>query len=89
MKATKQKLRLATITILVKDRRSNSVGVNRILTKNGHIIMARLGVNVERHCVSNCLALITVAVEGAAGDIARIAKELNRLKGISAKDSTM
>lgn len=85
----KEKLRLASITILVKGRRENSAGVNRVLTKNGHFVVARLGVNVERRCVSDCLALIAVAVEGTAREIAAFAKELNKLKGVSAKTSIM
>ena len=85
----KEKLHLATITILVKDRQMHSLEVNKILTKNGHLIMARLGVNVQRHCVEGCTAMITVAVEAAAKDIAKIAKELNSLYGITAKACVM
>lgn len=85
----KGKLRLATITILVRDRKSQSSGVNRILTQNGHLIMARLGVNVQRHCLENCLALIAIMVEGTAKDIAGIAKKLNKLRGIAAKACVM
>ena len=81
----KEKLHLATITIFVQDRKSLSSAVNRILTKNGHFIMARLGVNVQRHCVSNCLAMITVAVEATKKDINLITKELNGLSGITAR----
>ncbi|MDD5489140.1 MAG: hypothetical protein PHP25_00455 [Candidatus Moranbacteria bacterium] len=88
MPSKKEKLHLATITIFVSDRKGLSASVNRILTKNGRLIMARLGVNVERHCVSNCLALIVVAAEGTAKEIDLLAKELNRLKGIKAKTSS-
>jgi len=76
---------LATITIFVKDRQTNAPEVNRILTENGHLIMARLGVNVQRHCIENCTALIVVAVEATAKDTAKITKELNGLYGIVAK----
>ena len=78
-------MHLATITILVKDRHEHSSEVNRVLTENGHLIMARLGVNVQRHCISHCTALITIAVEATAKDISRITKELNNLYGIVAK----
>ncbi|OGI26689.1 MAG: hypothetical protein A2359_03360 [Candidatus Moranbacteria bacterium RIFOXYB1_FULL_43_19] len=87
MPIKKEKLRLAAITILVKDRQKHSADVNRILTENGHLIMARLGVNVQRHCVSNCTAMIVVAVEGTARNIAKITKQLNGLYGIAAKAS--
>jgi len=85
MPSKKQKLRLATITILVKDRQKNSLEVNRILTENGHLILARLGVNVQRHCIAHCTAMIMVALEASAKDVSRITKELNKLYGIAAK----
>lgn len=85
----KEKLHLATITILVKDRQKHSADVNRILTENGHLVMARLGVNVQRHCIESCMAMISVAVEATAKDIARMTKELNGLYGIVAKASVM
>lgn len=80
-------MRLATITILVKDRQKHSADVNRILTENGHFIMARLGVNVQRHCVESCTAMIVVAVEATAKDISQMTKKLDRLYGIMAKAS--
>ena len=89
MPSKKEKMHLATITILVKDRQKHSADVNRILTENGHLIMARLGVNVQRHCIENCTAMIVVAVEATAKDVARIAKQLNGLYGIAAKASVM
>jgi len=89
MALRKEKLHLATITVLVKDRQMNAPEVNRILTENGHLIMARLGVNVQRHCVSNCTAMITVAVEATAKDITRVTRKLDGLYGIAAKACIM
>ncbi|MFA5925903.1 MAG: hypothetical protein WC831_03120 [Parcubacteria group bacterium] len=85
MPAKNQKLHLATITVLVKDRQMHSPEINRILTENGHLILARLGVNVQRHCIKHCTAIITVTLEATAKDVSRIAKELNGLYGITAK----
>lgn len=85
----KEKLHLATVTILIKDRQEQAPEVNRILTENGHLIMARLGVNVERRCVERCTAMIAVALEVTARDVSRITKELNGLYGIVAKSSVM
>jgi len=82
----KEKLHLATITILVKDREKNSPEVNRILTENGHLILARLGVNVQRHCIEHCTAMITISVEASAKDVRRITQELNGIYGIVAKE---
>lgn len=79
-------MHLATITILVKNREKNSPEVNRILTANGHLILARLGVNVQRHCIEHCTAIITITLEAGAKDIKRITKELNVLYGIVAKE---
>lgn len=80
-----KKKHLGTVTILVKDRQSHVDDVQKILTKHGHLIMARLGVNVQRSCVENCTGLITVAVEGTAAEIRALAKELDELYGIVAK----
>lgn len=85
MAKKKEKLHVATITILVKDREKNSPEVNRVLTENGHLIMARLGVNLQRHCIEHCTAMITVSVEATAKDISRVTKKLNKLYGIVAK----
>lgn len=84
-KPISKKLHLATITILVKDREKNSTAVNRILTENGHLILARLGVNVQKHCIEHCTAIITIIIEAGAMDIAKLTKKLNNLYGIVAK----
>ena len=55
---------LATITILVENRQANSQELQEILTKNGHLIMARMGINVEKSCVDNCTGLIVLVAEG-------------------------
>jgi putative iron-only hydrogenase system regulator len=83
------KKHLATITILVKDRKSHAVEVNQILTDNGHLILARLGVNVQRHCIENCTAMITIAIEATAQEINNITKKLDEFYGIVAKASTL
>jgi putative iron-only hydrogenase system regulator len=84
-KSASKKLHLATITILVKDREKNSTAVNQILTENGHLILARLGVNVQRHCIEHCTAIITITVEATASDVAKMTKKINNIYGIVAK----
>ncbi|MFC1678416.1 hypothetical protein ACFLZ9_01620 [Patescibacteria group bacterium] len=79
------KKHLGTITILVKDRQMHAKDVQQILTDNGHIIMARLGVNVQKSCVEHCTGLITVAVEGTAGEINDLTQKIDELYGIVAK----
>lgn len=80
---------MGTITILVKDRQTHSRDVQEILTKHGHIIMSRMGVNVQRSCVKNCTGLITVAVEGTVRQINKLTEEIDQLYGIVAKSSIM
>ena len=80
---------LAAITILIKDRQMHSKDVQEILTDNGHLITARLGVNVQRSCVEHCTGLITVAVEGTVKEINNLTKKLDQLYGITAKASIM
>lgn len=83
------KKQLATITILVKDRQSHSKDVQQILSDYGHIIIARLGVNIQRACVDNCTGLIVVAVEATKKEINDLTKKLNKLYGIAAKSNIM
>jgi len=79
------KRHLATITILVKDRQMHAQDVQKTLTENGHIILARLGVNPQRACIKNCTGLITIVVDGTAKQINDLTKKLNSLYGIVAK----
>ncbi len=85
----KIKKRLATITILIKDRQSCSQDVQKILTDNGHLIMARFGVNLQRNCIKNCTGMITIAVDGTAKEIKVLTKKLDSFYGIVAKSSIM
>ena len=83
------KKHLATITILVGDRQTNSENVNKMLTENSHLIMSRLGVNVQKSCVENCTGLISIAIEGTTKEINDLTKKLDGLYGIVAKASIM
>ena len=83
------KKHLATITVLVKDRQTNSENVNKMLTENSHLIMSRMGVNVQRSCIENCTGMITVAIEGTAKEINDLTKKLDGLYGIVAKANIM
>jgi putative iron-only hydrogenase system regulator len=83
------KKHLATITIMVKDRQSHAKDVQEILTEHGHMVMARLGVNVQRQCIDHCTGLITVAVEGTAREITQLTEKLDNLYGIVARTCMM
>jgi hypothetical protein len=79
------KKHLASITILVENRQTHAGDMQKLLTENGHLILARLGVNPQRACIENCTGIIAVIVEGAKKDIDALTKKLNDLYGIVAK----
>ncbi len=81
----KAKQQLGTITILVKDRQMHAKDMNQLLTDAGHIIMARLGVNVQPMCVEHCTGLIVVVVKGNTRELKSLTSKLNKLYGIVAK----
>ncbi len=83
----KAKQQLGTITILVEDRQTHAKDMNQMLTEAGHIILARLGVNIQHTCVEHCTGLIVVAVNASSKEINDLAKKLNKLYGIVAKAS--
>jgi putative iron-only hydrogenase system regulator len=83
----KKKNQLGTITIMLGDRTTHAQDVNKILSEAGHLIIARLGINVERTHVEHCSALITVVVEGSKKDITDLTKKLDKLYGVVAKSS--
>lgn len=83
----RKKIHLGTISILVKDRQMNAKGLNQMLTENGHLIMARLGVNLQKSCVDHCTGLIVVVVKGNALEINSLTKKIDGLYGIVAKVS--
>lgn len=76
---------LGTITILVKDRHTYSPDVNKVLSEQGNLVMARLGVNIQPLCMSGCHGLIAVAVQGTVKEINGLTQKLNSLYGIVAK----
>ncbi len=83
------KKQLGTITVLVKDRQTHSIDVNKVLSDFGHHVIARLGVNVQRTCIEHCTGMITIAVEATTKEINDLTKELDGLYGIVAKASIM
>jgi metal-responsive CopG/Arc/MetJ family transcriptional regulator len=83
------KKHLATVSILVKDRQIHAGEVQDVLTENAHMIFARLGVNVQRHCIEHCTGYIVVVVEGTKPEIAKLVKKLDSLYGIVSKACVM
>lgn len=83
------KKHLGTITILIKDRHAQAPDINQILTDHGHIILARLGINLQPRCIEHCMAMITLAVQGTAKEISALTEELDAIYGIVAKANLM
>ena len=79
------KKHLASITIIVKDRHMHASDVQQILTDNGNLIMAQLGVNPARQCIEHCTGFIVVAVTGTAKEIKDLTKKIDDLYGVEAK----
>lgn len=79
------KTHLAVISILVEDRQTNAREMNQLLTDSGHIIMSRLGVNVQPACLKSCTGLLALAVKGNVAEIKDLTKKLNDLYGLVAK----
>ena len=83
----KSKKQLGSITLLVEDRQTHAKDMNQILSEAGHIIMARLGVNIQPLCLEHCTGLVVVVVTGTTKEINDLTKKLNELYGIVAKSS--
>lgn len=81
------KINLGTISILIKDRHNRSSALNELLTQESHLIRARLGVNVEPKCSADCLAVISLIVEGTEEEINGLTEKLNALPGIKAQNN--
>jgi putative iron-only hydrogenase system regulator len=77
---------LGTISILIKDRHNKSLGVNELLNKEGRLIRARLGVNIEPKCTADCLAVISLVAEGTEEEINSLTEKLNTLAGVKAQN---
>lgn len=80
---------LGSISIFVKDRHNISGPINKILNNDGSLIMSRLGVNVEPKCMSDCLAIICLAICGPKNKLDALCAKLNKLKGVNAKLNLM
>jgi hypothetical protein len=78
------KTMLGTVSILINDRHNKSTGVNELLNKEGGLIRARLGVNIEPKCSADCLAVISLVVEGAETAMQNLTAKLNGLPGVAA-----
>jgi hypothetical protein len=79
------KIQLATISILIKNREVHADKVQKILSENSRVVMARMGVNVQPKCVSDCIGVIAVVAQGTKVELLALTKKINTVKGITAK----
>lgn len=82
-------MHLAVISVLIEDRQTNAKEMNQLLTDSGHIIMSRLGVNVQPACLKSCTGLLALAIKGTRAEINDLTKKLNDLYGLVAKVNIM
>jgi len=83
------KRHLATISILLLDRQSQVDSLQKTLTEHGHLIMARLGVNVQPKCFEHCAGMIVLAVDGGLTEIKALTKKIDKIYGVVAKLSIL
>ncbi|MDD3711238.1 MAG: hypothetical protein PHP37_01390 [Patescibacteria group bacterium] len=76
---------LASITILTTNRQKVSSSLNNFLTKNGHLIMARLGVNITKTCIENCPGMIVLVLKAKKEDIAVFITGLEKIEELEIK----
>lgn len=79
------KKHLATITILSDDRHNNSTAMQKVMTEEGRLVRARLGINLAPMCSALCPGMIVLIAEGTEAEIKMLTKKLNSLKSVKAK----
>jgi hypothetical protein len=76
------------MTLLVNNRSKNSSALQTILTDSGCIINTRLGLH-EAGNVCSEEGLIILQLTGSDDDIQKLEKNLNKIDGITAKNSKL
>lgn len=79
--------KLASITILTSNRQVVSSQINTLLTANGHVIMSRMGVNVQKNCTEHCPGMILLAIKGNEDGINELFEGLSNIPETSVKIS--
>ncbi len=75
---------LGTISILTSNRQGSSLEMNQLLSAYGHHIIARLGVNINRQCVSECPGLITLTIDSTKKIMEELTTKLNSISSVHA-----
>ncbi|HNV12526.1 MAG TPA: hypothetical protein PK686_00675 [bacterium] len=77
--------KLASITILTTNRQQNSSEINGLLTDSGHLIISRMGVNVQKSCTEHCPGMILLALKGEESKILELLNNLNKIEETKAE----
>lgn len=72
--------KLASISILTTNRQKASNQINSLLTENGHLIMSRMGANVQKNCTDHCPGMILLAIKGDEGKINDLFSRLSEVE---------
>lgn len=76
---------LASITILTLNRQQVSRELNDYLTNNGHLVMSRLGVNIQKNCLESCSGMIILVIKSKKEDIDNFIVGLEKIKDLKVK----
>jgi metal-responsive CopG/Arc/MetJ family transcriptional regulator len=83
------KNQLVTMSILISGREKLANLVQAILTRHSHLVTARMGINIQPKCISDCLGLIMIVVQGSKQEIDGLQQEIIKIKGVDVKVSVM
>jgi metal-responsive CopG/Arc/MetJ family transcriptional regulator len=81
--------KLGTISILIKNREVLADKVQKVLSENSRLVMARMGVNVQPKCASDCIGVISAVAQGSKTELEALTKKINAIKSVSAKLNIM
>jgi putative iron-only hydrogenase system regulator len=79
------KNQLATISIIINGREKLADKVQKILTEYSHIVIARMGVNIQPKCIKDCTGVIVLIAKGEMKEIKKLTEKLNKISGVTAK----
>ena len=75
--------RLGFVGVIVEDRRQTADQINRLLSKHGNIVLARVGLPYrEKDC-----SVITLIVDATTDELGALTGELGGIAGVSIKSA--
>jgi len=83
------KKHIAVVSILTEDRGAHAEQINQILSGHSHLVVARLGVNLEPRCVEKCSGLVTVIAEATLEELRELTEKLDDFPEVTSKTIIM